>query len=163
MHRRLISAPWAVLFAVVSSAVLVACEDDSVPFEPTRIEDAVFNPSLSVDLNAMTRTVSGLYYQDVVLGDGNEVEAGDSISVDYVGWFTNGNQFDTSFGRGPFLFKVGLGRVIPGWDEGVPGVRVGGTRKLVIPYPLGYGERGSGSIPPYSILVFDVTVRSIID
>ena len=126
--------------------------------------DAGFAPELGVDLDAMTQTASGLQYQDLTVGDGATSQAGDSVSVHYTGWLTDGTKFDSSVDRGtPFTFHLGQGQVIPGWDEGVAGMNVGGKRKLVIPPELGYGDRGAGGvIPGGATLVFDVELLEII-
>lgn len=106
--------------------------------------------------------VQRLVIDDVVLGTGEEVTTGDTISVHYIGSLQDGTQFDNSYTRGtPFTFEVGAGRVIQGWDEGVQGMKVGGTRMLVIPSELGYGAAGGGPIPPNSTLVFAVELLEI--
>ncbi len=100
--------------------------------------------------------------QDVVVGKGQEAKAGDVVSVHYVGTLTDGKEFDQSRKRGqPFNFPLGQGRVIKGWDQGVAGMKVGGKRKLTIPPSLGYGDRGAGSIPPNSTLLFEVELLEI--
>ncbi|MEK7336107.1 MAG: FKBP-type peptidyl-prolyl cis-trans isomerase, partial [Nitrospirota bacterium] len=103
-------------------------------------------------------TSSGLQYIDQVVGTGDTAKAGQTVSVHYTGWLTNGKKFDSSVDRGqPFSFRLGVGQVIKGWDEGVQGMKVGGKRKLTIPSNLGYGARGAGGlIPPHATLVFDV-------
>jgi hypothetical protein len=107
-------------------------------------------------------TPSGLRITDVVIGDGPEATAGESVSVNYRGTLENGKEFDSSYGRGPFSFPLGAGRVIKGWDEGVAGMQVGGKRKLVIPPDLAYGERGAGGvIPPNATLIFEVELLKI--
>lgn len=124
-----------------------------------------FAPELGVDLDAMTQTASGLRYQDLVVGDGATAQAGDSVSVHYTGWLTDGTKFDSSVDRDePFTFHLGAGQVISGWDEGVAGMRVGGKRKLVIPPELGYGDRGAGGglIPGGATLVFDVELLEVL-
>jgi FKBP-type peptidyl-prolyl cis-trans isomerase FkpA len=140
-------------------------DDSSGPeFDPNlgpNPEDVTFAASLGVDLSQMTRTASGLYLQDLEVGTGAEATNGSIASVDYSGWLANGQLFDTSLGRVPFTFTVGAGQVIPGWDEGVPGMKVGGLRKLVIPAALGYGAFGQGPIPPNAVLVFDVRLRDV--
>jgi peptidylprolyl isomerase len=84
------------------------------------------------------------------------------VSVKYRGTLTNGKEFDSSYGRGPFSFPLGAGRVIKGWDEGVAGMRVGGKRKLVIPSDLAYGSRGAGGvIPPDATLLFEVELLKV--
>ena len=108
-------------------------------------------------------TDSGLKYDDTVLGQGGAASAGQTVSVHYTGWLTDGKKFDSSKDRGePFEFKLGAGQVIRGWDEGVQGMRIGGTRKLTIPPQLGYGARGAGgAIPPNATLVFDVELLGV--
>lgn len=108
-------------------------------------------------------TSSGLQYIDHVVGTGEVAKAGQTVSVHYTGWLTNGTKFDSSVDRGqPFSFPLGAGRVIKGWDEGVQGMKVGGKRKLTIPANLGYGARGAGGvIPPNATLVFDVELLSV--
>ncbi len=103
-------------------------------------------------------TESGLIYEDLTLGTGNEAIAGQRVSVHYTGWLTDGQKFDSSKDRNdPFAFPLGAGHVIKGWDEGVQGMKEGGVRKLTIPPHLGYGARGAGGvIPPNATLVFEV-------
>ena len=111
---------------------------------------------------ALTTTPSGLQYEDTVVGTGAEAKPGRNVTVHYTGWlYENGQQgakFDSSKDRGePFIFPLGGGMVIKGWDEGVQGMREGGTRILIIPPVLGYGARGAGGvIPPNATLKFEV-------
>ncbi len=110
----------------------------------------------------MNTTPSGLQYEDTVVGDGTEAAAGRSVRVHYTGWLyedgKTGRKFDSSKDRGePFEFPLGGGMVIRGWDEGVQGMKVGGTRRLLIPPQLGYGTHGAGGvIPPNATLLFEV-------
>lgn len=113
----------------------------------------------------MITTASGLQYEDTVAGSGATATAGRRVSVHYTGWLHDpaagngrGRKFDSSKDRGtPFSFHLGGGEVIRGWDEGVQGMAIGGTRVLVIPAALGYGARGAGGvIPPNATLVFEV-------
>lgn len=108
-------------------------------------------------------TDSGLKYEDLALGEGEQAVAGQRVSVHYTGWLLNGDKFDSSVDRGqPFEFSLGKGMVIRGWDEGVAGMKVGGKRRLTIPPQLGYGDRGAGGvIPPNATLVFDVELLDI--
>ncbi len=110
----------------------------------------------------MNTTPSGLQYEDTVLGTGAIAMVGQHVKVHYTGWLYNdavpGAKFDSSKDRGqPFEFSLGAGQVIKGWDEGVQGMLVGGTRRLVIPAELGYGTRGAGGvIPANATLLFEV-------
>ncbi len=108
-------------------------------------------------------TASGLVIEDIVVGDGAEATAGQTVSVHYTGWLTNGSKFDSSKDRNdPFEFPLGARHVIAGWDEGVQGMKIGGTRKLTIPPELGYGARGAGGvIPPNATLVFEVELLGL--
>ena len=107
-------------------------------------------------------TPSGLRITDLEVGSGAEAVSGQVVSVNYRGTLLNGKEFDSSYGRGPFSFPLGAGRVIKGWDEGVAGMQVGGKRKLVIPPDLAYGERGAGGvIPPNATLIFEVELLKI--
>jgi FKBP-type peptidyl-prolyl cis-trans isomerase FkpA len=109
-----------------------------------------------------TTTASGLIIDDLVVGTGEAAATGQNVSVHYTGWLLfggeKGKKFDSSKDRGdPFDFPLGAGHVIKGWDEGVQGMKVGGTRKLTIPPQLGYGARGAGGvIPPNATLIFEV-------
>jgi len=108
-------------------------------------------------------TESGLQYEDLTEGSGAEARAGQTVSVHYTGWLTDGQKFDSSKDRNdPFAFVLGGGMVFKGWDEGVQGMKVGGTRRLTIPPQLGYGVRGAGGvIPPNATLVFEVELLDV--
>jgi FKBP-type peptidyl-prolyl cis-trans isomerase FkpA len=108
-------------------------------------------------------TESGLQYEELIVGEGAEAKAGQNVSVHYTGWLTDGQKFDSSKDRNaPFQFSLGAGMVIRGWDEGVQGMKVGGTRKLTIPAALGYGARGAGGvIPPNATLIFEVELLAV--
>jgi peptidylprolyl isomerase len=113
----------------------------------------------SPSANAVT-TTSGLVYEDLLVGDGATVKSGDTVSVNYTGWLEDGTKFDSSIDRGqPSEFT--LGQVIPGWNEGLVGMKVNGTRLLVIPPSLGYGSTANGPIPANSTLLFEVQLVSI--
>ena len=108
-------------------------------------------------------TPSGLVIDEIVVGEGIEASAGQRVSVHYTGWLTDGSKFDSSVDRNdPFDFPLGRGHVIPGWDEGVAGMKIGGQRTLIIPPSMGYGARGAGGvIPPNATLVFDVELLEV--
>ncbi|MFO0516879.1 MAG: FKBP-type peptidyl-prolyl cis-trans isomerase [Betaproteobacteria bacterium] len=112
---------------------------------------------------AAITTASGLIIEEIVTGNGAEATAGQYVTVHYTGWLTDGSKFDSSKDRGdPFEFPLGAGHVIKGWDEGVQGMKIGGTRKLTIPASLGYGARGAGGvIPPNATLVFEVELLGV--
>jgi FKBP-type peptidyl-prolyl cis-trans isomerase len=108
-------------------------------------------------------TESGLGIEEILVGEGAEACAGQMVSVHYTGWLTDGTKFDSSKDRNePFEFSLGGRQVIAGWDEGVQGMKIGGTRKLTIPPVLGYGARGAGRvIPPNATLVFEVELLGL--
>jgi FKBP-type peptidyl-prolyl cis-trans isomerase FkpA len=105
----------------------------------------------------------GLVIDDVKVGTGAEAKAGQTVTVHYTGWLTNGKKFDSSKDRNePFTFHLGAGEVIKGWDEGVQGMKVGGVRMLTIPPSLGYGAQGAGGvIPPNATLKFEVELLGV--
>lgn len=142
--------------------LIAACAKGSIsPTDPVNqvVTTAHFDPALHVDLAKSVKAPSGLYYRDVTVGDGTLAAPGRSVAVQYTGWFVNGKEFDSS--QSPYQFTLGAQAVIPGWDEGVAGMRVGGKRQLIIPGDLGYGPAGSGPIPPNAILVFTVELISV--
>jgi peptidylprolyl isomerase len=103
-------------------------------------------------------------YIEVAMGTGALAEAGKVFSVHYTGWLVDGTQFDSSREKGkPLSFEQGKRKVIPGWDAGFEGMRVGGKRRLIIPYQLAYGEKGRGKIPPKAELIFDVELMDVQD
>ncbi len=115
----------------------------------------------SPSANAVT-SASGLQYDDLQVGTGATAKSGDTLTVNYTGWLTNGTKFDSSIDRGQTSdFTIGVGKVIAGWDEGIPGMKVGGTRLLVIPPSLGYGSTVNQSIPANSTLIFEVQLVAI--
>ena len=119
-------------------------------------------------MSDIINTPSGLQYIELVEGSGDVAKAGQNVTVHYTGWLRNddgskGPQFDSSKDRNdPFEFALGAGMVIRGWDEGVQGMKIGGTRQLIIPADLGYGSRGAGGvIPPNATLIFDVELLAV--
>lgn len=133
------------------SAVLSENTDASQQETPVQISESQFS-----------RTTSGVLYQDSVVGAGAEATAGKNVTVHYIGALTDGQVFDSSRSRNlPFTFALGSGQVIKGWEEGVAGMKVGGTRILVIPPELGYGANGIGPIPPNATLIFEVELLGV--
>jgi len=138
--------------------VAAGCGSDSptepLPFE--EIDEVEFHESLDVDLSAMTVTESGLYYQDLVVGDGAEAQSGSTATVEYLVRLRSGVAIDSTTVRGPTTFTVGDPGYYEGFNEGVLGMRVGGERKLVVPPQLADGVRG-----PEGILIFDIELTEV--
>lgn len=150
------------LLALLSTSPLAfSVRPALTPLRSTRTSTASMGV-VEVD-ETWTTTDSGLMYKDVVVGSGEAPEEGAIVKVEYTGWLqASGKKFDSSVGRAPIAFSVGKGRVIPGWDEGILTMKVGGNRLLSIPANLGYGATGAGdAIPPDSELQFDCKLVSI--
>jgi peptidylprolyl isomerase len=150
-------------FVTFAVAVVTACASAGPPLPPPRpMESIPFDVSLNVDLSKMTKTASGLYYRDLEVGSGLQVNGKMRVRVYYTGWLTNGTKFDANSSDGPPIeVDIGRGRAIKGWDEGLQGMRPGGHRQLVIPAALGYGSEHTSLIPPDAVLVFDIRVVSV--
>ena len=123
------------------------------------IEETTFAPSLNIDLDAMEILTSGLYWQGLEVGTGDRLEIGLNALVRYTGWLSDGTQFDMN--DTGFSFLMGNNEVIRGWEEGMLGMLVGGSRRIVIPPSLAYAGQARGSIPAGSILVFEVTLDGV--
>jgi len=130
---------------------LGACGGSDPTFPPE------FDASLGIDLASMTKTPSGLYYKDLVVGTGAAAATGSTTKVTYSGWLSSGTRFDS----GTISITLGTTRVIDGFAEGVTGMKVGGKRKLVIPPELGYGKNGNAPIPGNATLIFDVELLEV--
>jgi FKBP-type peptidyl-prolyl cis-trans isomerase FkpA len=146
--------------AMLSLAVL-ACGGSTAPAPPSDPATETYAPALGVDISQMTKVSDQLFFLDVVAGTGASATRGSFISTNYTGWLVNGSKFDSNAGKPPIQFTLGQGAVIPGWDIGISGMKVGGTRRLVIGSSLAYGSSGSGSIPPSATLVFDVQLVGV--
>jgi len=163
MTRRL-----AVLLALASAFLVAAgCGGDksNTPGTPSALTSQRASSAAGpMKVNGSpTTTSSGLQYWDVVVGTGATAVAGKGVKVHYSGFLTTGEKFDSSRDRGePFVFQLGAGEVIKGWDEGVVGMKVGGQRQLRIPPGLAYGSSGAGgTIPPNATLIFDVELLDV--
>jgi FKBP-type peptidyl-prolyl cis-trans isomerase len=118
----------------------------------------VIEPKETIDMSD-----GELIIEDLSLGEGEAVKAGDAISIHYHGTLTDGTVFDSSVERGvPFETTIGVGQLISGWDQGIPGMKVGGKRRLTIPPNLAYGNRATGGIPAGSTLIFEVELLDIV-
>lgn len=128
---------------------------------------AQLRPAFALDETKAVTSVTGLKYIDTKLGTGASPQPGQTCVMHYTGWLyqngTKGKKFDSSLDRGqPFSFTINAGQVIPGWDEGVASMKVGGKRTLIIPPALGYGARGAGGvIPPNATLLFEVELLNV--
>lgn len=131
-------------FVVCVLLLLAACGGETSPF-----------------LADNTGGITTLQIEDVTVGTGATVVVGDTVTVNYTGTLLNGTQFDTSIGKTPLTFRVGAGSLIPGFEQGMLGMRVGGKRRLTIPPNLAYGVAGNGSIPPNSTIRFEIDLISI--
>lgn len=156
MKRLLLSC----LTGATLTLFVAGCDRTPAPAAPA---PAVASASASAAATAVS-----MQKIDTVAGTGKEAAAGMTAVVNYTGWLylptapqQHGEQFDSSVGRAPFSFQLGAGQVIPGWDEGVKGMKVGGKRTLIVPASMGYGENGIGPIPPNSNLIFDVELLDV--
>jgi FKBP-type peptidyl-prolyl cis-trans isomerase len=148
------------VFTLLATAVAVC---GLASFSPAAPKDDKNKDKSDVKDKKWVTTATGLQYLDEKVGTGATVKAGDRAEVHYTGTFKDGKKFDSSKDRGqPFTVPVGAGQVIKGWDEGLVGMKVGGTRKLIIPYQLAYGEAGRPpTIPPKSELHFEIELLKI--
>jgi len=152
--------PALLAFAVIVGIVLVAGlsgEDSDSGSEST---DLSKKPVIEIPEG---EPPAELEIDDIVEGDGPVAESGSQVTVEYVGVdYATGEEFDTSWGREPFAFQIGGGSVIPGWDQGVEGMKVGGRRELIIPPDLAYGAQGSPpDIPPNATLIFVIDLLKV--
>lgn len=144
------------MWAITATLLLAGCGGDNDG--PTGLgPDDPFAPELGIDLASMTQTASGMFFKDIVVGTGTEVSSGVNVFVEFTGWLKDGSEFDS----GAFDFDVGVGAVIPGFDEGVMNMRVGGVRKIVLPPDLAYGSAGTRGIPGNATLIFEIEVTSV--
>ena len=148
--------------AFVASVIIMSMSSGSLACSK-RVDEPVAPEFKPTEAPPLPPGPDKLEIVDEVVGTGPESKNGDTIKVHYTGTLLNGKQFDSSRGKDPFQVTIGQGQVIKGWDQGLPGMRVGGKRKLTIPWALAYGEKGSGaSIPPKAALAFDVELLEIV-
>lgn len=169
-HGMLRPARRAACLAALALAAL-GCRDagrpgraaESADSGPTPVQmDTEFADVLDIDLDSMTRTESGLYYEDLEPGSGLAAREGHVLNTHYTGWLTTGEEFGTSRGGEPYSFQLGRHQVPRGIEEGVTGMRIGGVRRLVVPPSLGYGARGQPpTIPPSATLVYEIELLDI--
>ena len=158
-----------ILLAVCACSLVMACQKNPAGGKiegatPTTSAPAKIQIGAPMNPNEDWKsTKSGLQYSDLTEGTGAAPQTGKHVSVHYTGWLEDGTKFDSSVDRGqPFSFVIGVGQVIPGWDEGVSTMKGGGKRKLKIPANLAYGPGGAGGvIPPNATLLFDVELLGV--
>lgn len=155
--RRLFRA----LLCALPLLAVSACGDATGSGDPD-LTEVNFAPGLGVDIANMTRVGDGVYIRDLTVGTGATVAVGRQLQVRYRGYLTNGTEFENNYPpAATFPLVLGARRVIAGWEQGIPGMKVGGKRLLVIPPSLGYGSRPNGDIPANSVLVFEVEIISM--
>ena len=148
--------------ALLALPLFVGACKDSPTEPPVELTTVTYASALGVNLAGSTKLPSGMYYRTLgVVGTGAIVTTGQTLGVKYTGWLSSGTQFDSNqSSTSVFSFKLGAGAVIAGWEQGIPGMRVGETRQLIIPPALAYGATGQGAIPGNAVLVFQVQVVS---
>jgi len=149
------ATPTAVLLTWIVAGCGDATEPATTDFQV--IEDLTFAASLNIDLTAFERLNTGVYIQDIEPGEGETLVWGDRPTVRYTGWLADGLQFDS----GELAFLMGNNQVVPGFEQGTFGMRLGGVRRMIIPPILAYGDRTTGNIPAGSVLIFEVEVTAV--
>ncbi len=152
----------ALLLAIAGFFIYLNKPADKKSDNSTPVETKIQNTPMDTTINNSTDS-GKLIIEDLKVGDGREAKIGDTVVMNYIGTLVDGTKFDSSYDRNqPFTTQIGVGQVIKGWDEGVPGMKIGGKRKLTIPPDLGYGSTGAGAaIPPNATLIFEVELLDI--
>jgi FKBP-type peptidyl-prolyl cis-trans isomerase len=147
-------------FSVLALIAAAGCAlaDSTQPSIPSQ---ETFAPSLDIDLSTYTQVIPDLYYKDIVVGTGPVVARNKIITGYYTGWLKDGTQFGTNVGGDSLRAPLNDSNFIPGWVEGLPGMKVGGTRRLVIASRYGYGAAGSGPIPAHATLIFEIQIKRV--
>ena len=153
-------AAMLLLGAPIAMAVPAAARGQSGPAAEVSLDTVQFAAALEVDLSTSERVANGLYYRDLIVGEGSPARRGAEVTVRYAGALADGRVFTEPL-EPPATFKLGAGAVIVGWDRGLSGMRVGGRRQLIVAPALGYGARQTGAIPPNSVLVFEVELLAV--
>ena len=152
----------AALLPLAFAACLEGTDYSTNPFPNVPIEQTTFAAGLNVNLATSTKSATGLYYRDVAVGTGATATSSSQVSVYYAGYFPDGTLFDSRTSpSSPLPFQLGTNAVIKGWEEGLVGMKAGGTRQLIIPPSLAYGATGYGAIPPNAVLVFNVQLVAV--
>jgi len=143
--------------ALVTALLAIGAACGSTAPQPVPVENTAFADTLDVDLARFTRLPDGLYVRDSVVGDGPILSTGQTVEVRFTGHLASGRPIASrGAAQAPYGFVLGIGAVIAGWDAGIPGMRVGGVRRLVVPPALGYGSADYGGVPGNSVLVFTI-------
>lgn len=154
----------AALLPLAFTACLDGTDYSTNPFPNIPIEQTTFAAGLNVNLTASTKTSTGLYFRDLVVGTGTTATGTSTVGVYYAGYLTNGQKFDERASPQELLVRP-LGSSPPvfikGWEEGIVGMKIGGTRQLIVPPELGYGANGAGVIPPNAVLVFTIQLVTV--
>ena len=148
-------------WTALAASLFVGCAPPPEPLGPADPTQVVYAEELGVDLSRMTRTSTGLYYEDLTEGVGPVATRNSRVWIHYVGYLPDGTVFDTSVGGEPMHFRLGGNEVIRGWNQGIPGMKKGGRRRLVVRPGLAYGSRGRGSVPPGATLIFEVQLVDV--
>jgi FKBP-type peptidyl-prolyl cis-trans isomerase len=143
---------WAGVLAMAAGLLGTSCSSS---------DNAYTTTTLTPEVGKTVTLPAGLQYVILIPGTGAPALPGHQVTVNYTGRLTDGTVFDTSVGHTPFTFMLGMSQVIPGWDMGVAGMKVGEKRKLIIPPNLAYGSSGTGNIPPNSELIFEVDLLDV--